>query len=203
MLLLTLLAGCYLPPDDLPAFEGVPIEGKPFIACAQPDEDVPVACVIDGDTLDLEECGDEDGTRVRLLGIDAPETEKPGQPAECGANEAWDFLTGLLQNEEVTVTYDTECTDPFGRTLAYLWIRDRLLDDVIDEPDFDEFLWEYYLEDDEPAILVNELLLGLGVVRDYPEEIAGTLAFQDRLDAARDRARQLERGVWGACGEGR
>ena len=201
-MLLPLVVGCYLPPD-LPPFQGVPIEGKPFISCAEEDEDVEVACVIDGDTLDLENCGEDAGVRVRLLGIDAPETEKPGQPAECYANEAWDFLSDLLLGEEVTVSYDKECTDIYDRTLAYLWLRDDVLEDVADDPDYEEFLWEWYIDPDEPAILVNELLLGLGLVRDYPEEIAGTLAFQGRLDDARLRAQQLGRGLWGACEGGR
>ena len=158
-----------------------------------------VACVIDGDTLDLYDCGEDAGERIRFLGIDAPETEKPDAPAECGADAAHEYVEDLLVGQDVTVSYDRTCTDIFGRTLAYLWLRGDLLEDVINEPDFDEFLWNWYLDPDEPAILLNEALLGLGVVRDFPEEIAGTLAFQDRLDTARDRAIAQGRGLWSDC----
>ncbi|MBW3660899.1 MAG: thermonuclease family protein [Gemmatimonadetes bacterium] len=69
--------------------------------------------VIDGDTAVL-----EDGTSVRYIGIDAPEsrpTPQCGAEAATRANEAW------VESEVVTIRLDpAETRDRFGRLLAYL-----------------------------------------------------------------------------------
>ena len=197
-ILLLPVTGCF-EPLDLPPFGGVPLEGRPYTPCAPESEDVRVACVIDGDTLDLDACGDDVGQRVRLLGIDAPETEKPGVPAECFANEAARFVAELLEGESITLSHDRTCTGAFGRTLGYLWLRGDALENALQNRDLEPWLWSWYLDSEEPAILLNEALLGLGMVRDYPEEIAGTLVFQARLDQARQQAEVAGRGLWGAC----
>ncbi|MBX2801709.1 MAG: thermonuclease family protein [Myxococcales bacterium] len=193
-----ILLACYQAPD-LPLLDEPPLDPRPFTPCDVEDENVPVACVIDGDTVDLNGCGADSGDRIRLLGIDAPETEKPGEPAECHADVAWDYLRDLLQTAEVTVSFDRTCTDPFERTLAYLWLVGDDLDRALNDPELEEFLWSWYLDPAQPAILVNEALLGLGLADAFPEEIAGTLAFQGRLDSALQRAQRSRRGLWGAC----
>ena len=72
--------------------------------------------VIDGDTLDL-----DDGTRVRLIGINTPER---GQPYY---DDATNFLRNRVENEIVGIEYDVEVTDQFDRTLAYIWLDDNLI----------------------------------------------------------------------------
>jgi micrococcal nuclease len=81
-----------------------------------------VTRVVDGDTVDVAGHG---GTpqRVRLLGIDAPETAHDGAAAACGADEAAAGLRRLLPvGTTVTVTPDPApgATDKYGRTLAYM-----------------------------------------------------------------------------------
>jgi len=66
-----------------------------------------VVRVVDGDTVVL-----ADDTRVRLLGIDAPES------GECGFAEAAAKLTELVQGRSVILTGDE--LDRFGRRLAYI-----------------------------------------------------------------------------------
>lgn len=77
--------------------------------------------VADGDTFTV---ADADGTRtrIRLLGIDAPEAARDGVPADCGAREATDALRGLVAGAALTVTGDpvSDETDRFGRRLAYV-----------------------------------------------------------------------------------
>ena len=182
-----------LPPPEEP-----PIVGRPFVPCDNEDDGARVACVIDGDTLDLGVCGEPAGERVRLLGIDAPETEKPDEPAECFAEEASAFLRDLLEGQTLTMSHDRNCVGYFGRTLGYLWLRGDALDRALENPDVDRYLWSWYLDPDEPAILVNELLLGLGYVDAFPE-VSGALVFQNRLDEALSEARSNRRGLWGAC----
>jgi len=66
-----------------------------------------VANVIDGDTLDL-----ADGTRVRIVGIDAPES------GACWGHQATAAALSLLEGRTVLLEYTPECVDDYGRTLA-------------------------------------------------------------------------------------
>jgi len=73
--------------------------------------------VIDGDTLDVVLGGET--IRVRLLNIDTPETKKRNTPVECLGPEASEYLARLLPaGSAVTLSYDRERTDQYGRTLA-------------------------------------------------------------------------------------
>ncbi|MCB9684110.1 MAG: thermonuclease family protein [Alphaproteobacteria bacterium] len=195
--MLGFLLACYDPPD-LPPFEGVPIVAAPPEGCRDDEEDEEIVCTIDGDTFDIGTCGDG-GERFRMLGIDAPETEKPGKPSECYADEAWAWLTDIAEGEDVTLSFDRTCVDVYGRSLAYVWARGDLYDDLASRPEFHFYDWTWFRDPDEPAILLNEVMLGEGLARQYPEEIAGTLIFQDRLDRAALDAEQFSRGLWGAC----
>lgn len=69
--------------------------------------------VVDGDTVDL-----ESGVRIRLILVDTPETT--GGNNDCYGQEAKAFTTASLDGKQVSIQYDTECKDRFGRTLAYL-----------------------------------------------------------------------------------
>lgn len=79
--------------------------------------------VVDGDTIEVQINGVEE--RVRLIGIDTPETKKPDSPIECFGPEASAFTESLLP--EGTALYlerDVEARDSFGRLLAYVYIAD-------------------------------------------------------------------------------
>lgn len=75
--------------------------------------------VVDGDTVDLEDLG-----RVRLIGVDTPETVDPRRPVQRYGKEASQFLTRLVLHEKVRVEYDQEKVDKYKRTLAYLYLDD-------------------------------------------------------------------------------
>lgn len=73
-----------------------------------------VQAVVDGDTFDL-----SDGTRVRLLLVDTPETT--GGKNDCYGQEAAAYTRGLIEGVAVQLSYDeAACKDRFGRTLAYV-----------------------------------------------------------------------------------
>ena len=75
------------------------------------------AYVVDGDTVAITTHDANEATRVRILGIDTPETD------ECGSEEATHALRQLLpQGTQITLTYDqhTATQDKYGRTLAYV-----------------------------------------------------------------------------------
>ena len=77
--------------------------------------------VVDGDTIDVRD--DVRGRlRIRVLGIDTPETKKPGYTVGCFGPEATAFAKANLLGQQVAVQTDPtqDSTDRYGRTLAYL-----------------------------------------------------------------------------------
>ena len=84
-----------------------------------------VVRVVAGDTLVL-----DGGERVRLIGVDTPETVHPQKPVEYFGKEASAFTRQLVEGERVRLEYDlgTGRKDRYGRTLAYVYLEDgRLL----------------------------------------------------------------------------
>ena len=82
-----------------------------------------VIYVSDGDTIGIEIDGVEE--RVRLIGIDTPETKKPNTPIECFGPEATDFTESLLpKGTPLHVQRDVEARDVYGRLLAYVYRSD-------------------------------------------------------------------------------
>lgn len=81
---------------------------------------VEVVHVIDGDTIIVDRDSEEE--RVRVLGIDAPEVAREGEPGERCADEATALTEELTAGAEVVVVADPsqEETDRYGRTLAYV-----------------------------------------------------------------------------------
>ena len=73
--------------------------------------------VVDGDTIIVQGVG-----RVRLIGVDTPETVHPRRPVECFGKEASAFTKRLLHGQRVRLEYDQERTDRYGRTLAYVYL---------------------------------------------------------------------------------
>jgi micrococcal nuclease len=127
-----------------------------------------VVRVVDGDTIVVTLDGVEES--VRYIGIDTPETSKPGQALECFANEATELNRRLVTEGRVVLGFDRELRDAYDRLLAYVWARGGLL---------------------------NAELVRLGAARTLTIEPntarAGTLA---RLEAQAGRA---GRGLWGDC----
>ncbi|WP_151702590.1 thermonuclease family protein [Nitrincola alkalilacustris] len=80
-----------------------------------------VSHVHDADTVRL-----TNGERVRILGIDAPELARDGQPDEPFAAEGRDFLRELLAEHDnrVVLHYGNETHDRYGRRLAWLFLPD-------------------------------------------------------------------------------
>lgn len=83
-----------------------------------------VTRVVDGDTFWVDD-GSERGKKVRLIGVDAPETPRSARK-EVGfyGTEAKKYLTELLDDSEVRLEFDVDATDRYGRTLAYVYLRD-------------------------------------------------------------------------------
>ena len=84
------------------------------------DANATVEYVVDGDTIDALIDGRTD--RVRLIGIDTPETKKPNTPVECYGPEATAFTESLLPiGTPIRIERDTVNRDDFGRLLGYVY----------------------------------------------------------------------------------
>lgn len=78
--------------------------------------------VVDGDTIKL-----DDGTSVRFIGIDTPETVHPGKPVQWCGPEASGWTKKLFENMKAVCLIADEKNDEFdkyGRRLAYPFAQD-------------------------------------------------------------------------------
>ena len=82
-------------------------------------EQVSVAHVYDGDTVRL-----SDGRRLRLIGINAPESGRGDQPSQPLAADAQAMLKSLLRryNHRLTLRYSAQQHDRYGRLLAHAFL---------------------------------------------------------------------------------
>ena len=74
--------------------------------------------VIDGDTVEL-----SDGTHVRLIGIDTPES------GDCYSDQSTNTLKELVEGKNVKLEMDVQEKDKYGRTLAYLYLENTFLNE--------------------------------------------------------------------------
>jgi micrococcal nuclease len=90
---------------------------------------VSIVKVVDGDTIKVHINGTDQS--VRLIGIDTPETHKPGVKVECGGKEASANMARLAPvGAKVTLTYDPSQgkVDRYGRILAYAGVNHKSLE---------------------------------------------------------------------------
>lgn len=81
-----------------------------------------VISVTDGDTFKINYNGKE--TKVRLIGVDTPESVHPNSSknTEYG-KEASNYTKSLLENRTVKLEFDVSQTDQYGRLLAYVYLE--------------------------------------------------------------------------------
>jgi micrococcal nuclease len=78
--------------------------------------------VVDGDTFVASVNGRRE--RVRVIGVDTPESVDPNRPDEPFGEEASNFAKHYLNGETVRMAGDVEPRDRYGRMLAYVWLAD-------------------------------------------------------------------------------
>ena len=99
-----------------------------------------VPYVVDGDTFDID-YPDKNfkHTRIRLLGIDTPETKKPNTPVMHFGPEASEKTKQLILNKRVIILLDSvsKTRDKYGRLLCYAKLSDdRILNELLVEGGF-------------------------------------------------------------------
>ena len=85
-----------------------------------------VVRVVDGDTLLV-----DPHARVRLIGVNAPETVKPDWPVEPWGPEASAFTKQFVSGGTVRLEFDDEPRDAYDRYLAYVWVGDKMLNEEL------------------------------------------------------------------------
>ena len=78
---------------------------------------------VDGDTFCVDD-GSEKGLKIRLIGVNTLETVDPRKPVEYYGEEASNYVKRLLTGKKVRLEFDVERTDWYGRTLAYVFLKD-------------------------------------------------------------------------------
>jgi endonuclease YncB( thermonuclease family) len=78
--------------------------------------------VVDGDTFVATVKSRRE--RIRVIGVDTPESVDPNRPDEPYGEEASKFAKHYLDGATVRLAGDAEPRDRYGRMLAYVWLRD-------------------------------------------------------------------------------
>ena len=85
---------------------------------------VTVTRIVDGDTFWAEDGGIR-GIKIRLIGIDAPETSNSGSKViGYFGEQSKEYLTRLIAGKRVSLEFDVWEKDQYGRTLAYVYLPD-------------------------------------------------------------------------------
>jgi micrococcal nuclease len=134
-----------------------------------------VSLVIDGDTIDVEKDGAR--VRVRLIGVDTPETVDPRRLVQCFGKEASDKARELLEGKLVRLENDPSqgLYDKYDRMLAYVYLPD--------------------------GTLFNSVMISEGYAHEYTYRLP--YRYQKEFKAAERVAREKKMGLWadGVCAE--
>jgi micrococcal nuclease len=105
--LLVALAAVVLRPWEQGGAEGEPLSANAYVVRA-----------VDGDTIEVRL--DDQLEDVRYIGVDTPETVKPGTPVQCFGHRASNFDRDLVEHRRVRLVFGVERRDVYGRLLAYV-----------------------------------------------------------------------------------
>ena len=129
---------------------------------------VDVIRVVDGDTILVDLDGREE--YVRYIGVDTPESVKPGERPECFGLESSLFNRRQVEGRTVRLEVGEEERDRFGRLLAYVFVGNRM---------------------------VNAELLRAGMAETLT--IAPNDRFAKRFGGLEEGARRSSLGIWRFC----
>lgn len=83
-------------------------------------EEATVTRVVDGDTIEVNLAGKN--YKLRLVGVDTPETVHPSKPVEFYGLEASNYTKSQLTGKKIYLQKDVSETDKYGRLLRYVWL---------------------------------------------------------------------------------
>ena len=160
ILALVLFKKLYLDRPDRINRDGVELDG-PYM----------VQKVVDGDTFYIKKDGQD--FKVRLIGVDAPESVAPSSSGKENTKEgekAAAYLKDLIEGKNVYLEYDLDTYDQYGRLLAYVYKSDQ-------------------------QTMIQRLLLseGFAMVVTYQPNVK----YADEFVELQRQARDAGRGFWG------
>lgn len=133
---------------------------------SQLEDSYPVIRVVDGDTIIVDIDGAEE--RIRMIGIDTPESVHPDESKNIEYGKiASDFTKEQLENKAVALEYDVQERDKYGRILAYVYLDGKMYNKTL-------------LEE------------GHAKVATYPPNVK----YVDEFTALQEQARENKKGIW-------
>jgi micrococcal nuclease len=134
------------------------------------DKTFTVVKVVDGDTLDVNlPDGKYKTTRIRLIGVDTPETKKSNTPVMYYGPQAYEFTHTHTLGKQVVVLLDTvtKSRDRYNRLLSYIKLPD--------------------------GTILNELLISEGYGYAYTPY---KHSFSNKYNQLQKQAKAAKRGLW-------
>lgn len=152
--------------------QSAPISFTPIPSQAVKGENssfVDVIRVVDGDTIVVSLDGKNE--KVRLIGINSPETVDPRRPVECYGKEASAFMKSLLTGKQVKLESDPTQSnrDKYDRLLRYVFLED--------------------------GTFVNEQMIIQGFANEYTYELP--YQYQSEFKKTEKEAKIKGKGLWG------
>lgn len=140
----------------------------PAHSSAPPVDMFTVVRIVDGDTIVVSTKGVQE--KIRLIGVDTPETVDPRKPVQCFGKEALDFTKGLLLGVQVKLESDNSQSerDKYGRLLRYVFLSD--------------------------GTLVNQKIISEGYGHEYTYRTP--YKYQNEFKEAEQSARENRKGLW-------
>lgn len=137
-------------------------------ATEKPSEELyEVIKVVDGDTIQIMFNGKKE--RLRLIGIDTPESVHPDETKNTeNGKKASEYAKSLLEGKKVSLEFDVEETDQYGRLLAYVYLDGEM---------------------------VNKKLIRDGYAN--LETVPPNVKYADEFVALLKEAKEEKRGLWG------
>lgn len=128
-----------------------------------------VSKVVDGDTIDVDIDGKVE--RLRLIGMDTPETVDPRKVVQCFGREASDKAKEILSDQQVRLEADPTQgeRDKYGRLLRYVFLED--------------------------GTLYNQFMISEGYAHEYTYQ-SKPYIYQDAFQQAQRQAREQKRSLW-------
>ncbi len=129
----------------------------------------PITDVVDGDTDKINVDGRT--VKLRLIGIDTPETKDPDEPVECFGPQASARAEQLLTGRSVWIQYDPTQNrrDIYGRDLVYVWLDEHTM--------------------------FNEVMVRTGYAHEYTYD--KPYLYQSQFRAVEAKAKAAGLGFWG------
>ncbi len=155
-----------LEPKDRPRAETLP---KPASIATEGKKVVYASRITDGDTIEA------DGKKIRIIGLNTPETKDPRKPVECFGQEPSLRISQIIGSNGLILEYDPtqDQIDRYGRHLMHVYLSDGT---------------------NVAYTMINE-----GYAYEYTYRIP--YIWQSQYKQAQDNARSMGRGLWapGVC----